>query len=69
MVAQAPCDFKTSIIVVYMISKGSNWLWSTWAQSYFRSFLTGQVNLAGGFSKTFLLVSSVFVLSFIYIIV
>ena len=37
--AQAVCDFKTSTILVYMIlnGKGSNWLWSTWAQYCFQS--------------------------------
>ena len=40
--------------------KGVNWLWPTWVQSCFRSFLTGQSNSWLSLNRTFLLVSRVF---------
>ena len=45
------CDFITNTILVYMLlgGKGCNWLWSTWVESGFRSFLIGQSNIAGCF--------------------
>ena len=38
LVAPTPHGFKTSTTLVYMIyGRASNWLWSTWVQSCFRS--------------------------------
>ena len=45
-------DLKTGTILVYMILKGkglTSWLWSTWAQTCFHSFLTGQFNFLNDF--------------------
>ena len=68
MVAQALHDFKTSTILVYMIINGkgsSNWLWSTWVQSYFRSFFNRSLQYSWWvLNKILLLVSSVFVCLF-----
>ena len=49
MVAQATSDFRNSTILVYIsiCGKGSNWLWSTWEQSWFCSLLTGQSIIVG----------------------
>ena len=49
----------------------SNWLWSTWIQSCFLSFLTCQSSIAGCFSfwPVFQVLFCLFVLLFLYIIV